>query len=167
MFKVDDVVLYGSEGVCRITEITDKNFGRGPEKYYVLKPVYKALSTVFVPAGNEALVSRMHSVLSRDEVNRFIDGLPNEKLPWIEDENERKAKYKEILDSGDRCGLACVIGTIFHRRKALQASGKKLHLCDERAFKDAEKMLYDEFAYVLNISPDDVPAYIRSRIGDA
>ena len=40
-----------------------------------------------------------------------------------------------------------------------------MHLTDEKYLKDAEKMLHDEFAVVLNISPDQVVPFIRKQLG--
>ena len=45
--------------------------------------------------------------------------------------------------------------------------GKKLHIADERMLREAEKMICDEFAYVLGISQEEVPAYITSGLENA
>ena len=37
-------------------------------------------------------------------------------------------------------------------------------ISDERYLKEAERLLHNEFAYVLKISPDEVAQYILSRI---
>ena len=37
----------------------------------------------------------------------------------------------------------------------------------EQMLRDAEKLLNDEFALVLNIKPREVPEYIRSRLEEA
>ena len=43
----------------------------------------------------------------------------------------------------------------FHKNKR-ESEGKHLYLSDERFFKEAERILYDEFQYVLNIKKDEV-----------
>lgn len=48
--------------------------------------------------------------------------------------------------------------------KTKRSSGKKLHACDERFFRDAEKMLYEEFAAALNIDKEGVLPFILSKI---
>ena len=58
MYSIGEVVLYGSNGVCEITEITTKKIGKDSIEYYVLKPVCSDSSTLFVPTQNEMLVSR-------------------------------------------------------------------------------------------------------------
>lgn len=41
---------------------------------------------------------------------------------------------------------------------------KRLHISDESFLKDAEKLLYEEFAHVLNITKDQVLPFIMRQI---
>ena len=72
MYSIGEIVLYGSNGVCEITEITTKKIGKDSIEYYVLKPVCSDSSTLFVPTQNEMLVSRMRAVLSSDEIKDIL-----------------------------------------------------------------------------------------------
>ena len=45
-----------------------------------------------------------------------------------------------------------------------QKNGRRLHITDERFMKEAEKMLYEEFAYVLNIRKDQVLPFILNQV---
>ncbi len=49
MFKVNDKVVYGTHGVCKIAEITNKTVGKCTMNYYVLKPIYQENQTLYVP----------------------------------------------------------------------------------------------------------------------
>jgi len=164
MFKINDTVLYGLDGVCTITDITEKNFGNGSMKYYILKPIYSNQSTVFVPAGNEELTSKMRCVLTADEVHGLIETAAQDDCIWIDDENRRRETYKEIIGSGRRRSLMSLMKTLNLRRRELVARGKKLHLSDERFYKDAEKLICNEFAFVLKMNPEDIPEYITVRM---
>ena len=42
-------------------------------------------------------------------------------------------------------------------------SGRKLHIADERILKDAEHIFYDEIAFVLNISQNEVVPFIHEQ----
>ena len=77
--------------------------------------------------------------------------MPKEKPNWIENEQERKAKYKEIIAKGDRRELIRLIKSVYLHGQKLKLTGKKLHVVDERFLKEAERLLYDEFAHVLKI----------------
>ena len=83
---------------------------------------------------------------------------------WIENENQRKEAYREIIARGDRTELVKMIKTLYLHQQQRQAIGKKLHIADERFFKEAEKMLYDEFALVLNIKQEEVLPFILEQI---
>ena len=133
-------------------------------RYYVLKPVYNSNSTVYVPVDNETLTAKMRRVLSAAEIYEIIRAIPSESSMWIEDENERKEKYREILQRGDRMELVRIIKALYHHQQAQRAKGKHLHTADEHFFKEAEKMLYDEFALVLQIRPDQVVPFILQQV---
>lgn len=164
MFEVGSTVLYGSDGVCKIQDITHKEVGGVSGDYYVLEPIYQKKSTVFVPLDNERLIGRMRCILSSDELLDLINTMSDEPLMWIEDESERKTAYRDVIARGDCTELMRLVKTLYlHREKQLER-GKKLHACDDRFLKTAEKMINDEFALVLKIEPDQVPAYISDHI---
>ena len=167
MFNVNDTVLYGIEGVCRITELTERDFRGKKVKYYVLKPVYKENATLFVPMDNKTLVGKMRIVPTAEEIKKIIREMPAEESIWIEDENTRKARYKEIIAGGDSRELVQLIKTLYLHQKEQRAKGKKLHMAEERFFKEAEKMLYDEFAVVLGMKPGEVLPFILKQIDEA
>ncbi|WP_040197362.1 CarD family transcriptional regulator [Candidatus Soleaferrea massiliensis] len=164
MYEINDTVLYGGHGVCRIVEIEERDLCGNRMEYYILKPVYDEKSTVFVPVHNEALTTKMRRILSVDEIYALIASMPNEDSKWIENENERKEKYREIISCGDRIQLIRAIKALYQHQQEQQARGRKLHLADERFFKEAEKMLYDEFALVLHIKPEQVFPFIQEQI---
>lgn len=164
MFNINDTVMYGSQSVCKITDITEKIFIDKSMQYYVLEPVYENRSTIFVPVDNQKLIDRMHRVLSAEEIYQIIHAIPNERLDLIDDENSRKERYSEIVASGDRMELMKLIKTLYLHGEKRKESGKKLNSADEHVMKSAEKILYDEFALVLNISRDDVIPMIAKQI---
>ena len=154
MFKVGDVVLYSSDGVCRITEITKKEFGEISATYYVLKPVFSNRSTFFVPAENEKLTSKMHAVLTKEELQKVTE--KSTSFVWQSDDALRKDEFKAILSSGDICEIVSLFKTILAHKNKIEALGKKLHRADETAFKDAQKIIYEEIALSSELTKDDV-----------
>lgn len=164
MFAVNDIILYGLNGACKITDITKREIGGRTVEYYVLRPIYSNASTIFVPTNNENLTSRMRQVLSAAEIHALIQSMPQEKSVWIEDENQRREAYKEILSNGDRQELIRLIKALYLHQKELQQIGRRLHISDERFLKDAERLLYDEFALVLSIKPEQVLPFIMEQI---
>ena len=164
MFQINDTVLYGAEGVFKIAEVTEMDFKNGKMDYFVLKSLHNEKATIFVPTKNEALMAKMRKVLSADEIYEMIKAMPEESPIWIDDENTRMKEYKEILLRGDHREIVKLIKALYLHRQKQKEIGKNLHKIDERFLKDAEKLLYDEFAYVLNIQPEQVLPFIHEQI---
>lgn len=161
MYKIKDVVMYGDEGVCIISDIVVREFKGEHIRYFVLKPVTNNSTTIYIPVNNKELVIRMKKVLSKEEVVELIKSMPQLDEEWIKSDNLRKDKYKEVLKSGNREELVCMIKNLCSHSLKMKEEGKKFHICDERMMKDAKKKLYEEFSYVLDIEFDEVVKYIE------
>lgn len=164
MYQPGETVFYGTEGVCRVNEIREMKVGGEMAEYYVLRPIYREGTTVFVPMKNEQLMSRMRPLLTEAEINRMIDEVNEEDKDWIEDASERKAEFQRILLSADRRELLSMVRVLYLRRQNLQTCGKRLRTNDDQMLRDAEKLLDEEFSVVLQIRPREVPEYIRGRV---
>lgn len=156
MFNVNDVVIYGTEGICTIVDITEKNFGNETGKYYILSPLGKEANTVYVPMHNEKILLRMRKVFTPAEANDFLHSLPEEGLAWIVNERERQKGYKDILLYGKPDELFTMIRSLYDKQDEQTRCGKKLHASDERYLRDAERMLFEEIAYAISIKPSEV-----------
>lgn len=163
-YQVGDRVVYGIHGVCLITDIEEQRSGTEVISYYILRPVYDDKSKVFVPVGNERLEKKMRRILSVEEIYELIKAMSSEESIWIADETLRKERYRQILLTGDCRGLVRLIKTLYQRQQEQVAKGKKLHKNDEKVMKEAEKMLYEEFAHVLDIRPDQVLPFIMQQV---
>ena len=164
MYQINDMILYGTEGVCKIDSIVTKELAGETQEYYVLKPVYSENSTIYVPVHNKNLTKKMHQVLSTQEIYQLIENISDEQPDWIENENERKEKFKEIMSSGKRSWMLQMIKSLYHHQQEQQAKGKHLRSSDEYFFSEAERILYDEFALVLNIKQEQVLPFIMNQI---
>lgn len=164
MYKEGDLVQYGVNGVCRVIQIREESFGGQKEMYYILTPLTHRGSTVYVPLSNEKLVGKMRRVLQPEEIYAIIDAMPDEKADWIEDSAARKETFRTILKSGDCFRIMKMIKSIYLHRQALLENGKKLPAGDEQLFREAENILYAEFALVLHIQKDEVVPFIAKEL---
>lgn len=155
MFEVSDIVAYGVNGVCTVTEITTKRIDKVNVEYYVLSPNATKTAKVFVPVQNEKLVGKMRAVLTKDEIIDLLDNMPKEE-EWISNKNIRFETFKNIISEGKSSELLRLIRNLKLHEKQQLKRGKRLHMADERFLKEAEKMVLGEFAYVLNESTDDI-----------
>ena len=113
---------------------------------------------------NEKLIAKMRRILSEEEIYELIKAMPDKNGAWIENKNERNEYFRSILSNGDRAEIIKLIKIIYQHKEELKAIGKKLHASDEQFFKEAEKVIYDEFALVLNIRYDQVLPFIVDQI---
>lgn len=165
MFQVNDVIVYGAQGVCKIAGIEEKAVNGVKRQYFVLKPVNDRAATIFAPTDNIHVLKKMRKLLTAEQIHALIDSMADGEATWIEDEAERRKVYKEIISGGDHRELIRLIKAIYAHKTQREAQGKRLHMSDERFFKDAEQILYNEFQYVLQLSSkDDLMTYILSRI---
>lgn len=164
MFQVGDSVIYGAHGVCRIAAREIRRVDRKNLTYLVLEPLDKDGSRYYVPAQNEAAMSKLRSVLSRQKLEDLIYSERIREDGWIRDENQRKHRYKELIVSGDREGLLRAIHSIYRQRETLTAVGRKIHLCDDNFLRDAEKMLTGEIAFTLDMTQAEARDFLRVKL---
>ena len=159
MLKKGDVISYGTTGVCKVEGECEQTVKGQKKRYIVLKPVHQINSTLYVPVDNDELKTKFKPLLTGDEIE--------ESSLWKESSSERAELYSQVLESGDRKRLAQLVRTLYLRQKHLIAKGRHLHSLDERFFKNAENLLFDEFSAVLGISQDEVFDFIETRLSKA
>ncbi len=150
MFSVGQNVLYGTNGVCVVNDITEKKVGKVSMEYYVLKPLDTNFSTLFVPTNNEALVKKIRGVMTKDMINGVLSNLP-EPGEWNDNKQERSEQFKEVISNGDFTELIRMIRLIYKHSDELSELGRHLHMSDERLLKEAEKMVTEEIEFVLDV----------------
>lgn len=155
MLSVGKKVLYGTNGVCSVEDITVKRIGGANIEYYVLKPLCSTSSTLFVPTGNETLLGKIRDISTPEKLRDIIDN-PPEAGSWNDNKLERSEEFKSIISGADCKKLVALIRLITAHEKQQQAVGKHLHISDERFLKEAEKMVAEEFSVVLGIERDEV-----------
>ena len=165
MFSVNEKIHYGGSGVCIIQEIATMRFGRTRERYYVLKPVYQNSSLIYVPVDNEALVSKMRPVLTRQEVDALIEEMPSVETAWEDDSQQRKLSFDALLRSNRCRDLVVLIKTLQEHKVVRAKLGKSLHVSDETYLREAQRLLFDEFAGPLGLMPAQVNGYITEKLG--
>ena len=136
---INDAVMHVPEGVCKVTEIIERDLSRyGIRQYYVLVPVYDRGTKIYIPT--DAGSDKMKSLPEKDEVLQTIDNIPDCESVWIDNDKERMESFNKIIS---RC---------------------EFHSADERIFREAERILFGEFGYILDIEPSSVAGFISNRL---
>lgn len=166
MWRVNDMVSHGSDGVCRIAAIEKMDLvGNGKKEYYILEPVYSSGTTIYVEvgSGDESLGEPM----SRESANALIDSIPDLHLEWIADDKERQKGINLIIKSGNLPELLAAVSSLYTAGEERRSRGKKYKSADKQNLVKAERTVNKMLAYSLQIEPDQVPVYIRKRLASA
>lgn len=162
-FDIGDNIIYGGNGLCKISEIKDMSFfNEAPKKYYVLEPMFvKNASTMYVPLDNDIMVGKMQNVITVDEAMDLIKSLNSCDTTWIEDRNVRKDTFNSIIAKGHRKDIMKVIKTILNHKDEISKEGKRLNMQDDKALTEAMNRINCELAFVLDMDIEEVPAFVR------
>lgn len=163
MFKIYDYVVYKSEGVYKIVDIkTEKDFKNNEVEYYIMEPVFNNNLTLKAPVNNKNVL--MRGIITKDAALELITSMPEQETAWVNNNRERSGNFKVAIKSGDIEEWAKLIKTIYLHKEEQTQIGKKIMKSDEDFMENAEKILNEELAVALNISPKEVPAFIKERI---
>ena len=166
-FEIGQNVIYGTNGLCLVEDIKEMSFIKGEAKkaYYILEPLRARASTIFVPADNEKLVSKMRHVLTKTEIDTLLLGMSDKELSWENDRRTRAELFHDIIAKGLTEELLLLIRCIYVKKKELISLNKTLSMTDSKSLEFAENMVEEEFSYALDIKPSEVGNYIRKKIG--
>jgi len=160
MYQIGELIVYGSEGVCRVMEIGPLGLdGADRERlYYTLAPLYRD-GKVFIPVDTNVF---MRPILSRSEAEKLVASIPDIEAEVCKERNPRLLGeyYQDMMRSHSCDSMVRLIKTAYRKTQARRARGGKPGQVDERYLKWAEDLLYGELAAALGMDRGQVRAYI-------
>ena len=130
--------------------------------YYILKPATeKSSSTVYLPVSRGNTILRR--LLSREDILSFIRRSRECADLWITDTKLRKDAFSRILTEGNYAKIIRMTQEIRRDCAAREAEGKKPCATDQTILAEAERLLHQEFSYVLHLSPEETAAFIQKE----
>lgn len=156
MYKVGEFVTYKDSGICRITEEN--------QDYYILEPVYSNNMTMYVPKKSQNLVDLMCHVLTKEEIDDLILKAESVDFHWIDDSKQRAEEFNKLLRSGNKEDLLWLIKVLSLHKIEVEENKKSFYASDKRILASAEKVITEEFAFVLGIEPKQVIEYILNKL---
>jgi len=166
-FEAGTHVRYGSTGICLIESVTEVPYpGQpAPRLCYVLRPIRNRSMEITVPTDNETLCAKMRPLLTKAEIDAMLAAaVEQDAIEWIEDRKLRRTEFRKLLATGDAQTLLQLIHCILKQRVLLAQNRKHLSTADDNTRKDAERMLDEEFAFSLGITPEEAGAYICDHL---
>lgn len=165
MYQIGELVQYGSTGVCKVTQIKSQTLPNTEEErlYYVLEPLYKAC-VISVPVDSDKVF--MRPIITRAEADRLISEIPTHQYPAYHNRATKElAGHYDALLKSHRCENWIELTMSIYTKKQDQLSKKrKFGSVDERFLKQAEDLLFGEFAAALEIPKDQVQSYIATKV---
>ena len=160
MFQPGDLIVYGNTGVCRVESLTEEDGGHW---HYLLKPIYESYS-ISTPADRPTVF--MRPILTRQEAEELIDSIPSIEAGIFRSKalGDLAEHYEKSLRNHSCGDLVELTKSIYAKKKAAKAAGKKLGAVDERFMKRGEELLFGELAAALGIEREDVRPYIAQRL---
>lgn len=149
MFDIGDYIVYGQNGICRVTDITHPELA-GIDKtklYYVLVPTKTKDSRLYCPTDNTRIVIR--KIIDAEEARAIIAETRTLEPLVIQNNRERDNSYKDIIRSCDLRSCIKVLKALLLRKQEREASGKKATVTDERFLKQIQEEIYHELALAL------------------
>jgi len=164
VFKKGECVICGGKGVCSIEDVTTLNMPGVDKdrKYYILKPLYIAASTVYIPV--DTADDSLRSVLSREDAEELINKIPQILPITITNEKMLEQEYRACMRTNVCEEWIKIIKTIYLRKRKRIEAGRKVTAVDAKYFKQAEDNLYGELAVALEMSRDGVESYITGEM---
>lgn len=164
MYTIGDRVVYGIHGICDVVAVENRTVDRKQVEYFALEPLDQPGARFYVPTGNQAALAKLRPLLTKQEMEALLASPDARRDCWIADEGQRKLRYRELINGGDRAALLSMVGCLYRHKEEQAALGRKFHLCDENFLRDARKLLDSEIALVLGLEQGEVGEYLRRTL---
>lgn len=163
-YCIGDHVMYRQNGICRVDDIRTESFSGTESQYYVLQSVSDEHMKIYVPTKPGPLLERMRPLLTKEEIQAVITRSDEIDEAFLADGKARAEKFSEILHSGDSAGILWVVKILSLYKEKLAEEKRKFYASDKRVLAAAEKLIKEEFSFVLNIPDDEVIPYILAHL---
>lgn len=165
MYSIGDIVFYSSTGVCEVKSIGDPGVGLPTNvDYYTLCPLSKNhREMIYVPTDTKAF---MRYAIGKDEAKKYINMVDEISPAYPESRNPKVIQdfYTNLIQSYDCKILLQVIVSLTLKKREAALRNKALNQTQTNFLKRAQEMVYNEFAYALGVSSDEIRRIIEGKI---
>ena len=163
MYEKNEILVYGNNGVCRLTDIRRESFTDQPETYYILSPVFDERSTIYVPTESRTAEKKLRPIITKDKLDTMLVSAKNSAARWENNDRKRGEYFKDITSKGLSTDLLEVMKSLTIQKDKLKNSVRKLHAADERTLAVCEKIVGEEYAYAFGVDVNDALSHIKSE----
>ena len=156
-FKVDQKVVYPSQGVGVVTEIFKKEFKDEINDYYKIY-IEASDMIVMVPVAKAEELG-IRQIVSKKEAEEALNLLSDEFEPITSDWKLRYQMNLDLLKKGTVKDIATIVRCLYNRSKV-----KELPILERKLYDSAKKLLEDEISFALGKSAKEIEATIHTKL---
>jgi len=156
-FKVDQKVVYPSQGVGIVREVFEKNFKDKSTLYYKIY-IEASDMVVMVPVDNAENLG-IRQIVSKEEAEEALNLLSDDFEPITSDWKLRYQMNLDLLKKGTVKDIATIVRCLYNRSKV-----KELPILERKLYDSAKKLLEDEISYALGKTPKEIEAEIHTKL---
>jgi CarD family transcriptional regulator len=166
MFNIGDLLFYGTNGVCRVSEICSSPFDSNDTRsFYKLSPIAEnSTLVIYTPVNNTQVV--MRSLISKEEAEALLARIGDIEKVAVAVEKHRKDAYRETIREGNPEGYVKIIKTVRARREMFRRTRRRVPDMDNDFEHTARLCLYGELSTVLGISREEISRIINESISE-
>ena len=167
MFKIGDLLFYGTNGVCRVNDICSSPFDVSDTRsFYKLTPISDHSSLViYTPVDNTQVIIR--ELITKEEAEDRINRLSEIERITVSVEKQRKEAYREAIRESTPEGFVKIIKTVRARREDFRRTRRRVPDLDNDFEYTAKICLYGELCAVLGICREEVHRIVSESIAEA
>ncbi len=156
-YKVDQRIVYPSQGVGRIMAIHEKAFKDSKILYYTIYLEFSDM-TIMVPV-DKADGLGIRAIVPKLEAEKALDFIAEEYAPIPTDWKLRYQMNLDLLKKGSVLDIASVVRSLYHRSKI-----KELPILERKLYDSALNILQDEISFSLGKGKVEVAELIRAKL---
>ena len=156
-FKVNQKVVYPSQGVGVVTEIFEKKFKEEMNLYYKIY-IEASDMIVMVPVAKAEELG-IRQIVSKKEAEEALNLLSDEFEPITSDWKLRYQMNLDLLKKGTVKDIATIVRCLYNRSKV-----KELPILERKLYDSAKKLLEDEISFALGKSSKEIEAAIHTKL---
>ena len=156
-FKVDQKVVYPSQGVGIVKDVFEKTFKDNTVLYYKIY-IEASDMVVMVPVDNAENLG-IRQIVSAKEAQEALNLLSDDFEPITSDWKLRYQMNLDLLKKGTVKDIATIVRCLYNRSKV-----KELPILERKLYDSAKKLLEDEISFALGKSAKEIEATIHTKL---
>ncbi len=156
-FKVDQKVVYPSQGVGIVKDVFEKTFKDNTVLYYKIY-IEASDMVVMVPVDNAENLG-IRQIVSATDAQESLNLLSDDFEPITSDWKLRYQMNLDLLKKGTVKDIATIVRCLYNRSKV-----KELPILERKLYDSAKKLLEDEIAFALGKSSKEIEAEIHTKL---